>query len=137
MFFTRSLAALLALSIALAGCSSLRRSDDAAAAKTRMLGMSREEVLSCMGPPKKKSSEGTTEVWSYLSADGHGDYVGSTYKPTGYSLTSSTHDKSFCTVNIVMEEGSVKAVHYNGPTSTTLFSKDDQCGFAIANCVEP
>ena len=100
-----------------------------------MIGMSREEVLSCMDPPKKKSSEGTTEVWSYLSTDGRGDYVGSTFKPTGYSFTSSTHDRSFCTVNVVMKDGAVKAVHYNGSTSSTLFSQDDECGFAVANCV--
>ena len=124
-----------ALILTLAACTNLQRADDAATAKTRMIGMSREEVLSCMGVPKKKAAEGTTEVWSYLSTSGHGESTGAAYKPTGYAVTSSEHDHSFCTVNIVMKDGAVKAVHYNGPTSSSLFSKDDQCGYAIANCV--
>jgi hypothetical protein len=101
-----------------------------------MLGLPKEEVLACMGPPKQKSTVGSTEVWSYLSTNGYGHFGSSTYKPTGYSFTSSSHEKSFCTVNIVMKEGVVAAVHYNGPTSSSLFAKDEQCGYAIANCVE-
>jgi hypothetical protein len=39
------------------------RGDDAAAkAKTRMIGMSKEDVLACMGIPKKKASEDATRV---------------------------------------------------------------------------
>lgn len=35
-----------------------------------MLGLSKEHVLSCMGPPGARSSEGATEVWSYSSFGG-------------------------------------------------------------------
>ena len=35
-----------------------------------MVGMSKEQVLTCMGPPASKTAEGQTEVWSYNSGDG-------------------------------------------------------------------
>ena len=134
MSFPRPLAALVLL-IALSGCSPFQRADDAAAAKTRMVGLSREEILSCMGIPKKKAQEGSTEVWSYLSTNNRGDSSCDIFKTTGYAHNSGTHDRSFCTVNVVMKDGVVKAVRYNGPTSSVFYTKDDQCGFAVENCV--
>jgi hypothetical protein len=35
-----------------------------------MIGLSKEQVLACMGPPVSKAKEGSTEVWSYPSGDG-------------------------------------------------------------------
>lgn len=124
-----------ALALVLAGCSSFQRADDAAAAQKRMPGLTREEVLACMGPARKKASEGATEVWSYLSTNGLADSQSSTYKPTGYVFTTGSRDKSFCTVNVVMRDGVVTAVHYNGP-SGGLFDKNEQCGYAVANCID-
>jgi hypothetical protein len=34
-----------------------------------------------------------------------------------------------------MKEGRVTAVHYNGPSSDSPFAPDEQCAFAVANCV--
>ena len=134
MFFPRFLSN-VALIIVLSGCTDFQRADNAAAAKMQMVGLSREEVLSCMGIPKKKASEGATEVWSYLSTNYRGDSSGDIFKTTGYAHSSGTHDRSFCTVNVVMKDGVVKAIHYNGPTSGTFYNKDEQCGFAVENCV--
>jgi hypothetical protein len=131
--FYRLAAALICL-VFLSGCA-VQRTDDAAAAKSRMIGLSREEVLACMGPAKKKAHEGTTEVWSYLSTDGRSDSNGDLFKTTNYAHANGSHERSFCTVNVVMKDGIVSAIHYNGPTSTYFFSQDDQCGFAVANCV--
>jgi hypothetical protein len=122
---------------ALVGCTSYRRADDAATAKVAMIGMSREDVLACMGPPKKKAHDGDTEVWSYASTDGHGDKSGATLKQTGYSVSTSTHDRNACTVNVVMKNAVVKALHYSGATSSSIFTKDDECGYAIADCLPP
>jgi hypothetical protein len=137
----RSVTALL-LAVLLSACA-FQRSDDAAAAKAHMVGLSREEILACMGPPKKKAHEGTTEVWSYLSGNGRSDYSGDGVKVTGYGSTTSTslqstsgnHTRSFCTVNVVMNDGVVKRVNYNGPTSSYWLTTDDQCSFAVANCL--
>jgi hypothetical protein len=35
-----------------------------------MVGMSKEQILKCMGPPASKAAEGQTEVWGYNSGDG-------------------------------------------------------------------
>ena len=134
---SRRFALTLTLIAALAGCSSFHRSDDAAAAKTQMPGMTREQVLACMGPAKKKSSEGATEVWSYLSTNGYGSSNTAGASGGGLFAAGGSHEHSFCTVNIVMKDGIVKAVHYNGPTASTMFAPDEQCGYAVANCVQP
>lgn len=129
----------LLLVVALSGCmsnGSLRRDDIAAKAKTRMIGMSREDVLACMGPPKKKAEEGATEVWSYLSTDGQGNYSGSKGKSTYYDHTRGTHSRNFCTVNVVIKEGIVQKVNYLGPTATHFYNENDQCGYAVAACAE-
>ncbi|MDR3425334.1 MAG: hypothetical protein P4M13_09750 [Alphaproteobacteria bacterium] len=127
----------LAFVALLSGCiGSLQRDDDAAAAKTRMIGMAREDVLACMGPPKKKAKEGETEVWSYLSTDSQSSYVGDTIKPTGYTHTIGSHSRNFCTVNVVMKDDVVKVVHYLGPYATNFYNTDDQCGYAVRACVE-
>jgi outer membrane protein assembly factor BamE (lipoprotein component of BamABCDE complex) len=127
----------IALALPLSACvgGSLRRDDNAARAKTQMIGMSKEDVLSCMGPPKKKATEGATDVWSYLSTDGQGNSVSDTYKPTGYSHTNSSHNKRFCTINVVMKEGVVTRINFLGPTATNFFNTNDQCGYAVAACV--
>jgi len=36
-----------------------------------MVGLSREQVLQCMGPPGNKMAEGASEVWSYESGNNH------------------------------------------------------------------
>jgi hypothetical protein len=46
----------------------------------------------------------------------------------------SEHDHNFCFVNVVMKDGMVKAVNYNGPTGGT-FAPYEQCGYAVANCL--
>jgi len=35
-----------------------------------MVGLSKEQLLVCMGLPASKAAEGQTEVWSYNSGDG-------------------------------------------------------------------
>ena len=118
----------------LTGCA-MQRADDAAAAKKHMVGMAREEVLACMGPPKRKASEGVTEVWSYMSTDKNAQSIGNSLTSGDFKVSSTSRDKSFCTVNVVMKNGVVSAILYNGPTSSTLFAEDDQCGYAVKNCI--
>ena len=36
-----------------------------------MVGMTKEQVFTCMGPAQTKSSEGATEIWSYPSGNGY------------------------------------------------------------------
>jgi len=62
-----------------------------------MIGLIKEQVLACMGPPASKATEGPTEVWSYPSGN--------------------------CIVNVTMMDGKVKRMNYVGPTGGLLSPK--------------
>lgn len=118
---------------ALNACDSLTRSSDAAIARHKMVGWTKEQVLACMGPPKQKAHTGNTEVWSYASTNGLGSSNSISQKINGVTLSGGVHERSFCTVNVVMTNDVVAVVHYNGPRGGFL-APDEQCGFAIEHC---
>lgn len=121
----------------------VQRAQDAEDAKTQMVGMSKEDVFACMGPPAQKSSEGKTEIWSYPSSNGRVDSLGTAGAvgtagnngASAFGIASGFSEKRFCVVNLVMAGGKVKAVNYNGPTGG-VFTKGEQCAYAIENCVK-
>ena len=45
------------------------RASTARKAKHRMVGMSKERILECMGAPAQKEKVGETEVWSYHAGE--------------------------------------------------------------------
>src|SRR4051794_2486617 len=116
---------------ALAGCA-IQRAQVAQDARAQMVGLSKEQVLGCMGPPANKAAEGQTEVWSYASGNGFastvatadvnttgqatrvGNQIYGSANSTGFGTAVST--RRFCTVNVVMTNGLVSAVNYQGPT---------------------
>jgi hypothetical protein len=125
------------VALLLSGCGSFQRSTDATNAKSDMLGLRKDQVLACMGIPKRKAHDGTIDVWEYASSDEQTSSSGITQKfGTGTYLGDSTKQKSSCTVSIVMTSDRVSAVHYNGP-SGGLLTPNEECGYAVANCVAP
>ena len=76
-------------------------------AQNKMVGLTKDAVLACMGTPASKATEGATEVWSYPSGN--------------------------CTVNVTMMDGKVKRMNYVGPTGGQL-SQNEQCFYTVANC---
>jgi outer membrane protein assembly factor BamE (lipoprotein component of BamABCDE complex) len=68
-------------------------------AQNKMVGLTKEQVLACMGSPASKATEGATEVWSYPSGN--------------------------CTVNVTMMDGRVSRMNYVGPTGG-LLSQNEQ-----------
>jgi hypothetical protein len=135
--------------IMLAGCS-IQRAQIAGEAQSNMVGLTKEQVLACMGPPVNRAAESATEVWSYnsgnertqLSTFGQSTTDASLYGSGGYvSANASTISSGFgvatrrhCTVNVVMVAGRVVRVNYSGPTGGLLTS-GEQCAFAVQNCV--
>lgn len=111
------------------GCA-VQRSQVAQDARTSMVGLNKERVLACMGPPASKAAEGATEVWSYDSGNGMqiADASGDRYSTTVVST------RRFCKVNVVMTNGSVSAVNYAGPTGGLLTS-GEQCAYAVQQCL--
>lgn len=138
----------------LSGCA-VQRAVVAQSAQDKMVGMSREQVLACMGPPGNRAAEGVTEVWSYGSGDGRTISVGSVHAQTdssfsadryrnqisgtGTSITtgvgSMTTSRRYCAINVAMTDGRVSRVNYSGPTGG-LLTAGEQCAFAIQNCVQ-
>ena len=116
-----------------------------------MVGLSKEQVLACMGPPATKAAEGATEVWSYSSGNNHttvstfgtantnasaqglGNFatVQASTTSSGFGVATSR----YCVVNVTMSDGRVSRVNYVGPTGG-LLTQGEQCAFAIQNCLQ-
>jgi hypothetical protein len=119
------------LAIAVSGCA-IQRAQVARDARVQMVGMSKEQVLTCMGPPANKAAEGQTEVWSYNASDGTVVVSGS----TSYGTFSGSSARRFCQINVVMSGGAVASVNYQGPTGG-LITAGEQCAYAVDACVKP
>ena len=76
------------LGFALSGCA-LQRAEIAQDARVQMVGMSKEQVLACMGAPATKAAEGTTEVWGFNSGNGM-TVVDASYGRYGGSAVASS-----------------------------------------------
>lgn len=134
---------------ALSGCAA-QRAKIALDAQDQMLGMGKEQVLACMGPPALKSAEGQTEVWQYQSGNGQTTIAGSGNTTTNASVSGNSYSAAgrassfsngvvlashrYCTVNVVLTDGRVTKLNYAGPTGG-LLTAGEQCAFAVQNCV--
>lgn len=143
-----------AVAFVVGGCA-VQRAVVAQTAQDKMVGMSREQVLACMGPPATKAAEGATEVWSYgsgndrtttigtgyaqthgsISGERRGNQFSATGEATTTSLATVNSSRRYCTVNVVMTDGRVSRLNYAGPTGGIL-TGGEQCAFAIQNCVQ-
>ena len=108
------------------GCA-YQRANTAANAKTSMIGMSKETILTCMGTPEAKASEGETTVWTYKSGNEMKNI-----RLFNYGQATSTTRS--CKVDVVMRSGRVTAINYSGPTGG-LLTAGEQCAYAVENCV--
>ena len=121
---------IVALGVMLAGCA-IQRAQIALDARAQMVGMSKEQVLTCMGPPASKATEAQTEVWAYNSGDGTVLASGSVSGGNFSGISSSR----FCKINLVFSGGGVSAVNYQGPTGG-LITAGEQCAYAVDACVK-
>jgi outer membrane protein assembly factor BamE (lipoprotein component of BamABCDE complex) len=118
------------LGLALGGCA-IQRAEIAQDARVQMVGMSKEQVLACMGAPATKAAEGKTEVWGFNSGNGM-TVVDASYGRYGSSAVASSR---FCNINIVFASGQVATVNYAGPTGG-LLTAGEQCAYAVNACVK-
>jgi hypothetical protein len=109
------------LYLALAGCA-VQRAVVAQQAQGDMVGLSKEQILACMGPPLNKAAEGATEAWSYSTS------------PT-MILDRGSGSTRYCNVTVLMTSGKVSAVRYQGPTGG-LITQGEQCAYAVDACVK-
>lgn len=146
--FIRS-AGVIVLAFVVGACA-IQRAQEASEAKDRMVGLTKEQVLACMGPPIGKAAEGATEVWTYNSgnnmttvstfgsASTNASVSGNRNYATGQASTTSSGfgvaTSRYCVVNVTMSDGRVSRLNYVGPTGG-LLTQGEQCAFAIQNCV--
>src|SRR5689334_922538 len=124
--------------LAVSACS-IQRAEQASEAQQSMPGLTKAQVLACMGVPAGQMASGSTEVWSYPSGgstqnysvaqtygSGSGTYSGET---TG-NLTTGTYSGSgtattlsyggsrnrYCIVNVVFSGDTVASINYQGRT---------------------
>jgi outer membrane protein assembly factor BamE (lipoprotein component of BamABCDE complex) len=123
------IAGALSACLVLVGCA-FQRAEIAQDARAQMVGLSKEQVLTCMGAPARKASEGSTEVWSYASGDGT-TVTNASFDRYGGSAVSSSR---FCNVSVVFSGSQVSVVNYTGPTGG-LLTAGEQCAYAVNACV--
>jgi hypothetical protein len=134
---------------------SVQRAMVAQDAQGKLVGLTKEQVLACMGPPATRMAEGATEVWSYNSGDGRTTTVATANAVTDVNGTATrfgnTTDLSgtatssgfgtavtrrrACTVNVTIVDGRVNRVNYLGPTGG-LLTQGEQCAYAVQACVQ-
>ena len=125
-----SVATMLAMSC---GCA-FQRAQMATEAREKMIGMTKEQVLACMGPPINKAAEGATEVWSYASGNGQTDVSTFGTASGGFQSGDAIATRLYCTINVTMNAGRVSRINYVGPTGG-LLTAGEQCAFALQNCI--
>jgi hypothetical protein len=97
-----------------------------------MVGLSKEHVLSCMGPPSSTAQVGTTEVWAYNSL---GPVNSSTVVSANQSLIvgSTSTSQQFCAVDLTMQSDRVVAANYR--SQGKLLAPSLPCYTVLRACV--
>lgn len=120
---------LLFATLGLTGCS-IMRAQTAADAQTEMVGMSRAQIRSCMGPATRTASAGADEIWLYDMGNGRINASQAGTRNGDAAVRPGRH----CTVVVTMRNGRVDQLSYLGVTGGML-TRDEQCAFAVENCV--
>lgn len=86
----------------LSGCA-ISRSNHVEDQLHEMKGLSKEQVLSCMGPPVTKSNEGSTDVWTYTLSGAHNISANS---------NNATISQEACRINLTFKSDKVTSVNF-------------------------
>jgi hypothetical protein len=122
--------------IYLGGCeNAYTRSDVASAAKTELIGMTKEKLLSCAGVPDKAYVSNETEFLSYRSGGSTSHSAYTTPGIGGYApRTYISSTNRYCDINITLKNNIVRKVNYSGKTGAAL-SRDSECAYVLERCV--
>jgi hypothetical protein len=107
----------------LAACS-WQRTQLSQDAQSYLIGLTKDEILRCMGRPMATIPEHATEVWSFEFGNGGG----ATVYGDGAVIDAR------CSVKIVMIGDRVSQVIYSNPRGG-LLSWGDPCYFALQRCM--
>lgn len=113
--------------VLLAGCASPARVD----VRDRMVGMSEDQVASCMGIPARKEDAGHTETWTYYAPDQIYTRPMDASMIPQHNQTVADMGLNACLVTVKLEADKVMAVDYVNMASTR---EDEGCANAIQKC---
>lgn len=133
-----AMAALLA--IGLAGCAN-SRAQQAEIARTALVGMPEEVLLSCAGVPDRSRSDGYRDYFTYESerlystpSASFGVFGGSRHFGTGIGIPFGTDVHSdMCEATFTLENGIVSNITYN--TVPGIGSRYGQCYYIVQSCL--
>ena len=125
--------AVLLLSLA-AGCT-WGRSQDAKEARTKLVGMSRAEIITCAGKPRTTIRDGNREYLAYFAGSPDYDLVLGV-KPNEVQKITGTARPVNCKVRFLLRDGNVESVSYTGNTGG-LFTRDSACAAIVRRCLPP
>jgi hypothetical protein len=131
---SKSAAALgLIAALALGGCESQPLEVNQVAQQS-MIGLSKREVLACLGPPAHRAPAGqATEIWTYVGGQMRG-YGPQWAIPLNTNLLPFTPPGS-CDVVMVMTNARVSEVGYAAIDGTAL-PLGRECLFPVEACVK-
>jgi len=118
-----AIAALASLTLLLSGCGPTKfgRSSIAEDAQTHMIGLSKQDVLSCAGIPTRTMRSEGVEYLLYSHREQRGD-DGDTYTRN-------------CDVTIALDSGRVSKVSYRGRTGGWV-TQGEACYYVVKDCVQ-
>jgi hypothetical protein len=98
-----------------------------------MMGVSKDQLLACMGQPTNKSTAGTAEVWSYNSTSGNVEPFETGGEQT-FAPTARRPTPTVCTINITLVGGRVSKLSYAGPDGEPV-APSQHCAYALERCL--
>ena len=110
----------------ISSCGAIQNAKTADTAKQQLIGMDKERVLACMGPPVRRAAEGDTEVWEYTSTSGTRDVT--------FSGTNGAISERSCKVDVLFRSGVVSRLNYN-EVNGGLLTPNSQCASSVRACV--
>lgn len=128
----------MALALAVASCAAYERSGQATKVKSQLVGLRKDQVRACAGPPRRREVRDETEVWIYEVGDDdvrRGPDPSATDPGTfGIESPSRVIPKRYCVARVSIREGRVSSVSYSGMTGG-VFSRGEQCAFVLGSCL--
>ena len=128
----------LGLALAVSACAAYERADQAKKVQSQMVGMRKDQVRACAGPPRRRQVRDESEVWIYEVGDddvrrGPGPPAADTGS-FGVPSPSRTIPRRYCVARVFIRNGRVSRVTYSGMTGG-VFSRGEQCAFVLGSCL--
>lgn len=134
---TRSL--VLVLGLVVVSCAAYERAEQAKKVKSQLVGMRKDEVRACAGPPRRRQLGDDSETWIYEVGDDDirrgPDPSASDPGAFGVPSPSRTIPRRYCVARVFIRNGRVSRVTYSGMTGG-VFSRGEQCAFVLGSCLK-